>query len=160
MLLKDSSAAEDVVQETFLALWISRRKMARRESVAGWLFITCHNRCVNLIKRRLSEKKAQSEMQQATCETEDGGALLERGLTLMGNAIQGLSLRQQQALTLCKLQGKSYEEAAGIMDVSKHTVKEYLSIAMRSIRGFVKERAVRTMISIMLLTARLLLGAD
>lgn len=130
--------------------------MAGKDSVGGWLFITSHNRCVNLIKQRLTEKKARGELTQYTYGSEDGGALLERGLSLMENAIEGLSLRQQQAVTLCKLQGKSYEEAAGIMEVSKHTVKEYLSMATKSIRLFVKERAVRNMFSIMLLAALLI----
>jgi RNA polymerase sigma-70 factor (ECF subfamily) len=160
MLLKDPSAAEDLVQETFLSLWSSRHRMAGRMSAGGWLFLTCHNRCVNQIKRRLTEKKAQHEIERVPSGSDDGGAFLERGLSLMENAIDGLSHRQQQALTLCKLQGKSYEEAAGIMDVSRHTVKEYLSIAIRSIRAYVKERAASTMVSLMVLTARLLSWAE
>jgi RNA polymerase sigma-70 factor (ECF subfamily) len=155
MLLKDPSAAEDVVQETFLSLWNSRKKMAGRESAGGWLFITCHNRCINLIKRRLTEQKARREWAIPAYEAQDGGALFERGLSILEKAMEGLSLRQRQAITLCKLQGKSYEEAANIMDVSKHTVKEYLSIGMRSIRQFVKERAVRSLLTIALLTARM-----
>ena len=156
MLLKDPSAAEDVVQETFLSLWRSRKSMAGRDSAGGWLFITSHNLCINLIKRRLTEKRARRELTMHEQETGEATAMLEKGISLVEKAMGRLSVRQQQAFTLCKLEGKSYEEAAGIMEVSKHTVKEYLSIAMKSIRDFVKERAARTMLWFMLLTARLL----
>jgi RNA polymerase sigma factor (sigma-70 family) len=143
MLLKDASEAEDVVQETFLSFWRSRQSMEGRESAGGWLFITCYNRCMNILKRRLRESMFIQEISRNKEDSHNSSALEERRSSLLEIGMARLSVRQNEAFTLCKLQGKSYEEAAYIMGVSRHTVKEYLAHAMKVIRRFAKENAWR-----------------
>lgn len=142
MLTKNVSEAEDVVQEVFLRLWRSRESLAGRDSAGGWLFLTCHNHCVNILKRRMRKPFVLRQMEptgeQYTADEQDGRlALLERG-------ISELPTRQRQAFVLCKIEGFSQRETADMLSISRHTVKEYISHAMASVRRFAKENAGRT----------------
>ncbi|MBM3442142.1 MAG: sigma-70 family RNA polymerase sigma factor [Bacteroidetes bacterium] len=138
MLLKDKIDAEDIVQETFLSLWQSRGRLADRESIGSWLFVTCHNRCINNLKRKQVTARALHAIRDRKEHTAYA-TVFEQRWALVEDGVAGLSARRRQAFFLCKLQRKTYEEAAGIMEISKNTVKEYLSGAMDSIRRFTRE---------------------
>ena len=60
---------------------------------------------------------------------------------LLKRAIDQLSPQKQRIVKLCKLEGKTYEEAAAEMKISRHTVKEYLSAAMASLSEYVRQHA-------------------
>jgi len=152
MLLKDREEAEDIVQDTFLALWRNRRNLSGRRSIAGWLFITSHNRCMNILRRRQVDAKALHAIGYLTDQT-PSVPQFEQQWALVEGSVAGLSARQQQALRLCKLQGKTYEEAAGIMEISKNTVKEYLSMAMDAIRRVTRDQAKRMTLFQIILSA-------
>jgi RNA polymerase sigma-70 factor (ECF subfamily) len=55
---------------------------------------------------------------------------------VLENALSCLSPQRRRAFELCKLQGKTYEEAAMELRISKYTVKEYLSAAIASIKEY------------------------
>lgn len=152
MLVKDREDAEDIVQDTFLALWHKRMTLAGRESVDGWLFVTCHNRCINNLRRRQVHAKALRAIGDRT-EHSFPASGFDQQWALVEGGVDSLTPRQRQALYLCKLQGKTYEEAAGIMEISRNTVKEYLSIAMDAIRRFTRDHAKRMTLFQVILSA-------
>ncbi|PZP50397.1 MAG: hypothetical protein DI598_05645 [Pseudopedobacter saltans] len=45
--------------------------------------------------------------------------------------------KKQEVFKLCKLEGKSYNETAMQMGISRETVKSYLKESMRSIRSYI-----------------------
>jgi RNA polymerase sigma-70 factor (ECF subfamily) len=57
-------------------------------------------------------------------------------INILEKAIALLSPQKRKVFELCKLQGRTYEEASAEMGISKHTVKEYLSGAMASIKEY------------------------
>ena len=60
----------------------------------------------------------------------------EAQMNVIEKAILLLPQQQKRVLELCKLQGQSYKAAAREMKISSHTIKEYLTIAMKSIRKY------------------------
>jgi RNA polymerase sigma factor (sigma-70 family) len=152
MLTKDEAESEDIVQEVFLQLWNHRSSMSGRESAGGWLFITCHNLCKNILRRRMREALAMKEI-HATEEEDVSTAMHDNKANLLERGLSRLSWRQRQTFNLCKVEGRSHEEAAKIMNISRHTVKEYLSIAMNSIRRFAQENAERMSLFQVILSA-------
>ena len=56
---------------------------------------------------------------------------------LLYEAINLLSPQKRKVFTLCKLEGKTYEEAAEKLNISKHTVKEYLGHAVASVKSHI-----------------------
>jgi len=136
-LTHDSPTAEDIVQEVFISLWEKRHSIDTGRSVGGWLFVSSYNRAINVLKKKLRETLAIKQMPAEETESEPDLSGIQ--LAVLEKAIHELSPQKRKVFELCKLQGRSYEEAAKEMNISRHTVKEYLSGAI----SFIKEYAVK-----------------
>lgn len=137
-ITRDHAIAEDILQDVFVTLWEKRSSIDPARSLAGWLFVLCYNRSINILKRRLRESVIYRQL-PAPAET---GADMEEEIkfgaqwNILENAMSHLSPQRRRVFELCKLQGKTYEEAATELHISKYTVKEYLSAALVSIREY------------------------
>jgi len=135
-ITRDTATAEDVLQETFITLWEKRATIDVEKSLAGWLFVLCYNRSINILRRRLRESLVYRQLPQP----EEGPAEEEIKFGVQWNilesALSRLSPQRRRVFELCKLQGKTYEEAATELHISKYTVKEYLSAALVTIKEY------------------------
>lgn len=152
-LVKDPQAAEDILQETFGALWVNRLAINRERSVAGWLFVVSYNKSLKFL-RSVVRGKMSSLYALPFEPADDAGQLpkeTELQLSIIDEAIEHLPTQKRLAFTLCKLEGKTYEEAARILGISAHTVKEYLHAASRFVRTYSLEKYRNAPVSMMLL---------
>jgi len=137
-LIKQQEAAEDVLQDVFTALWVNRKKISREKSVAGWLFVVSYNKAIKYLHKAVREKilfnqEVGSDIAEApTREVEQ----IEYQFNLINEAIENLPPQKKRVFTLCKLEGMTYEEAAGVMGISPHTVKEYVSAASKFVKAY------------------------
>lgn len=136
-ITRNKVLAEDIVQEVFIALWEKRTTIDATRSVGNWLFVVCYNKAVNLLRKQLHEAAALNGLPQPVTEP-GGSAVIEMQWQLLEQAIASLSPQKRRVFELCKLQGKSYEETAKAMQLSKHTVKEYLSAAVVCIKEHIQ----------------------
>ena len=135
-ITRDAAVAEDVLQEVFITLWEKRATIDPERSLAGWLFIICYHKSVNILRKKLRESLLYRELQ--TPEENSVEEEIKHGTqwTILENALSCLSPQRRRVFELCKLQGKTYEEAARELRISKYTVKEYLSAAIASIKEY------------------------
>ncbi|HJT72818.1 MAG TPA: RNA polymerase sigma factor [Chitinophaga sp.] len=127
-LIQQQEEAEDILQEVFLALWESRHKLTPKHSVAGWLFTTSYYKTSAYIRKSLREKIAplQENLHEVPDEQSGIEVLFQERLSLINAAMEELPGRKKLAFQLCRLEGKSYEEAAEILGVSIQSVKDYV----------------------------------
>ncbi len=138
-IVKDSDSSKDILQEVFISLWEKRVSLDRNQSVGGWLFVNSYNKSLNFIKKKLNLHNAETILKkelffQTNLEGEDQK---EKKYQLIQTAVKSLSPQRLKVFTLCKLQGKSYSEAAEELNISKYTVKEHLSLAMFFLKEYV-----------------------
>ena len=146
-LTRDLVIAEDIVQEVFITLWEKRHSLDASQEVSGWLFVVSYNKSVNYLKKKLKESLVQTTLQSSLSDkTELDENLVNARETILEKAIEQLSPQKRKVFELCKLNGKTYEEAANEMKLSKHTVKEYLSSAIVSIKEFIKQHPAYTVV--------------
>jgi RNA polymerase sigma-70 factor (ECF subfamily) len=139
-LTRDAIVTEDIVQEVFITLWEKRYDLNVEQGIAGWLFVVSYNRSISYLKRKLKESIAQTVLQQNIESTTNAGNSLENTqISILENAIEQLSPQKRRVFELCKLQRRTYAEVADELQISKHTVKEYLSGAVISIKNYVKQ---------------------
>ena len=141
-LTKDKQATEDIVQEVFTALWSKRHCLDETREPGGWLFLTSYNKSVNYLKRKLKESLVRKEIGNQLYKqeiTKEKNNTPEYRLDGIEEAIERLSPQKRKVFELCKIRGKTYEEAARELHISKYTVKEYLSGAVVFIRDYVKK---------------------
>lgn len=141
--------AEEMVQETFIALWKNRLLVANVEKPSSYLFSIFY-RCLyqhykkeaveQKLKRELAELEVEEDSMLEKFSKEDRYQLLERAIDL-------LPPQQAMAYRLSKLEGLSREQVASQMGISPNTVRNHLAEAMRALKDFVR----RTSFNLLLL---------
>jgi RNA polymerase sigma-70 factor, ECF subfamily len=128
--------AEDVTQETFLALLThGSRYDTARGSVAAFLYGIARN----LVLRRLDERPAV-ELEESAGEDDLLEDLTRReSIERVRCAVLSLPPVYREVVVLCDLQDSSYEEAAAALDCPVGTVRSRLnrgsSMLARKLRG-------------------------
>lgn len=136
-LVAQQDVAEDLLQEVFLALWEHRASLDNTRQVAGWLFVVSYNKSVSWLKKSLRESQAlqaMPAMELVADETLAKEELYQQQLQALNLAVDQLPLRKKQAFRLCRLEGRSYEEAGSLLGISSATAKEYVKSAAQLIR--------------------------
>ena len=136
---KSPELAEDVVQDTFLKIWENRQNLNPEMSFAGYLQALSRNQVLNLLKRTAVERRIKKEfvfkVENVSNTTENSLADHEYE-ALISQAIEQLPPQRQAIFRLCRQEGKTYQETAEMLGISKNTVKEHMVLAMKAIRNF------------------------
>lgn len=148
----DEQTALDIVQDSMLALV----KNYSNKSAADWpplFFKILNNKITDQHRKRgfgrLTQWFGKQQDDESPVEAVDQIAgdefspddLADSGdlQIVMQNAMENLTLRQQQALTLRLWQGLSVKETATAMGVSEGSVKTHLSRAVQEMRYHLQE---------------------
>lgn len=136
-LIYKYEVAEDILQEVFLALWNNRLAIDPSQSVAGWLFVVSYHKSLKWLKADIREHHLLQHLPVLLKDNEDVGlkeTTFQVQLQILHSAISELPFRKKQAFQLCKMEGKTYEEAGKILGISTNTVQEYVKTSTQSIR--------------------------
>ena len=138
---KEPVAAEDILQEVFTKVWEKRADINPSQSFAGWIFVISFRLSVNYTRKRLREQTLHKKLLNLdTDQSINGGPeLYEQQYQLLEKAIAQLTPQKRKVVTLCKLEGKTYEEAACELKISRNTVKEHLQAAMVNLNEYVRK---------------------
>ena len=122
-----------------LPAWLeNRKKIDRERPVGGWLFVVSYNKAIKFLNKTVREKIGTLEGTELIVAEDPVGeeSRLEYQCSLINEAIDNLSPRKKLVFTLCKLEGKTYEEAALAAGISPHTVKEYVTAASKFVKAY------------------------
>ena len=140
--VKEQIVTEDILQEVFAKLWEKRKEINANQSVAGWLFVISFNLSVDYVRKRLREQTIHKELLNLDFDDDlsvDRKNVYEDQYQLLEKAIAQLSPKKRKIVTLCKLEGKTYDEVAAELNISRNTVKEHLSIAMAKLNDYIQK---------------------
>jgi RNA polymerase sigma-70 factor (ECF subfamily) len=153
-MLKSETDAEEVVQDVFLSIWLAKRNLGQVNEPEAYLFTITYNTIYSRLKKASHNQELLNtiiqhltEIQNTTAETI---AARETG-KLINEAIQQLPPQQRTVYELSKQEGLKYDEIAELMHLSKNTVRNHLSEAMKTIRTFLKKTEMLFMSLVILL---------
>ncbi|GIW11599.1 MAG: DNA-directed RNA polymerase sigma-70 factor [Dehalococcoidia bacterium] len=138
-ILGDRGAAEEVVQEAFLAAW--RRADTfnpARGSARGWLLGIVRNRAIDLLRQRAGapptapieaafQAAARTDVFAEVSQTLDAEAIRR--------ALERLPSEQRETIEYTYFKGMSCSEVAAQMNVPVGTVKGRLRLALKKLRA-------------------------
>jgi len=140
-MVPDPDAAEDLLQEVFIALWENRQAIDPAKGAGGWLFVVSYNKAASYLKKKLREAAIlEPETDLAELAVADELAdeeLYTHQLALVEEAVAHLPARKQAVFRLCRFEGKSAEEVAAATGISVTSVKDYLKQSTRFIREYI-----------------------
>lgn len=134
MLLRNKADAEDAAQTTFMKAYRAVQRGEQPRHPRQWLITIAHNTCRT--KLRDSRRRPQEvgfDEQIAEASQIRGGAE-EIDVAELVQALGALSFNQRSALVMRELEGRSYAEIAGVLDVSTSAVETLLFRARRALR--------------------------
>lgn len=137
---KSRELAEEIVQDIFTQLWITREGLTQIKNLKAYLYVIARNYARDAIRKLMREKKKllEYENQQVTNDVDELSDKDFNRLGIIKRAVDQLPAQQQRAWTLARMEGLSYAEIATIMGISKETVKKYLQYATASIIKYVE----------------------
>ncbi|OQP63677.1 RNA polymerase sigma factor [Niastella populi] len=136
--VKSPAITEDVLQDVFLKIWEIRDRIDPSLSFKAYLYKICRNSVFKLLKKiSVDEALRLQVMQQFTQSVADADLkiLWQQYEEILQAAINKLSPQRQKVFRLCREEGKSYEQVANELGISRNTVKEHMVLAMKQIRG-------------------------
>jgi len=143
-LTADRGVAEEILQDTLVAVWKSAGTFEGRSTVQTWLIGIARRQAHNTLRRRmlLRVDLADVEILPATGPEPEDAALAELEREELARTIQRLAPAQREILTLTFAEGLSYSEMATVIGVPEGTIKSRLSNAKRALRALLKAEEV------------------
>ncbi|MBL7977496.1 MAG: RNA polymerase sigma-70 factor [Bacteroidetes Order II. Incertae sedis bacterium] len=137
LLIRDSEAAYDVVQEVFTKLWEMRDTLDEGRSLKALLYQMTRNRALNHIRDHQKKMTDWESVPEPIGETEQG--IMERIDTSaiqekLSGWIAELPERRREVFMLSRYDGLSHEEIATILNISPRTVNNHLGFALTELR--------------------------
>ena len=147
-IVRNTTAAEDLTQETFLRIWNRAQAFdAERGSLGAWIVTVARNRAIDHIRSADSRHSARTvELAQAEhpgnfAKFDDGALSLDRSRRLK-DAFEKLTPSQKTVIELAYYEGLSQTEMAERMQQPLGTVKTWVRAALKTLRDQLAEAVV------------------
>ena len=129
-ILNNTSQAEDIVQECMIKLWETRHKLGD-QSVVGYFHTMVRNRCIDHIRKK---KLHIVNWEESSASTHPNDSMeFEELQQKIHRLIDSLPERCRQVFVLSRFEEMSYKEIADQLDISKKTVENQISKALKVI---------------------------
>lgn len=139
--MQDEHLAEDVVQETFIRIWETKRELIQTDHIRFYLITAVKNNCISALRKQKTRQELITDTtpepepephfrpaQHQEAESEQARKIAE--------ALNQLPPKCKEIFLMIKLHGMSYKQAADTLDLSVKTVGNQMGKAIRILREF------------------------
>lgn len=145
-LLDADDWAEEIVQDVFTKLWQIRETLAAIDNPNAWLYLMAANRTIDHMRKMALEVKMQYHIARQAedhlrIETASGNKLDAR-MAGIKEVVEQLSPQRKLVFKLRHEEGLSYEEIAAQLNLSKSAVRDYLRLALQTIREGLRTKGI------------------
>ena len=136
-IIKERDIAKDLAQDIFINLWLNRKKLDISRNIQNYIFVASRNAAINYLKKELAFSHGTIEAIQADVRTSDTAEdnLFAKEISLLIEMVVSEMPKQRQLIyRLSKEQGLSNEEIASKLGISKRSVENQISMALKEIK--------------------------
>ena len=144
LMVRDETAAEEIVTEVFYRLWCKRNEIHIRVSVKKYLLKSVYNVSMNYLKHTgiVKQYKDLNIVMHREKEIFSGDystsplAMLEYDEleALVNDVIDNLPDQSRQVFTMNRFKGMKYREIAEALNISLSTIKYHMSTALDTLK--------------------------
>lgn len=133
---RSAELAEELASDVFLRFWEARANLDPEKDIKPYLFTITKNVAFSWLRRMLTDQKMKSVFRDRYLSDQDGASqdvaiAAAMDLALLRRIMGKIPVKRRRTFELCKIDGMSYAEAAGILMISKETIKEHMSLAKK-----------------------------
>lgn len=136
-IIKERDIAKDLAQDIFINLWLNRKKLDISKNIQNYIFVASRNAAINYLKKELAFSHGTIEAIQEDVRTSDTAEdnLFAKEISLLIEMVVSEMPKQRQLIyRLSKEQGLSNEEIASKLGISKRSVENQISMALKEIK--------------------------
>ncbi len=143
-LVRDESAAEDLISEVFLDVWRQAGRFEGRSAVSTWLLAIARFKALSALRRRPDEElddetadaiEDTSDTPEVALEKKDKSAVIRK-------CLEKLSAEHREIIDLVYYHEKSVEEVAEIVGIPENTVKTRMFYARKRLAELLKAAGI------------------
>jgi len=141
-MLKSMDLAEDVFQDAFTVIWQSRQFINPDIPFSAYLFTIVRNRVLNILREDEKQDIIKTAMLSRLQQYEDitnETILVNDLILLIEKAKNNLTPQQRNVYELSREKHLSHQEIADRLHISKNTVREHITEALKQIRIFLND---------------------
>ena len=138
-MVKSEEIAKEILQDLFVKIWTGRQNLDPERSFRSYLFKISENLVYDFFRKAAVNKKLEAYLVSVAAPTEstvEQHIYYKEGSYVLAKAIEQLPPKRKQVYILCKVEGKSYEEASQILGVSISTINEHIVKASQAVRKY------------------------
>lgn len=132
--LKNDADTKDVVQETYVKLWM-KRDTVDQEKIIAWLFTTAYRTMIDFIRKRKPTFDIDDDLLPVNYSNTDIKDMVH-------NYIDKLSPVFKSVILLRDLEGYNYEEIGSVLNISESQVKVYLFRARKKLKDLIDKNEI------------------
>jgi len=133
--------AEEIIQETFIRVWLSREKLTEIENLHAWIFKIASNEYLSALRKKLKDRERMGALIR---NNRPGGAEaspfdlvnIEEIRQAVKEAVASLPAQRRRIYQMSRDEGLKIAEIAERLSISPQTVKNALTACLRYIREY------------------------
>jgi RNA polymerase sigma-70 factor (family 1) len=137
LILKNSVASEDVIQEVFIKFWINREKIGEINDLNAYLNVLTRNHVYNVLRKQAYHEKFIADLVSEGLiddRSNDETHLVNDLHNRINYFISLLPPQQKRVYELSLSEGMKYGEIARQLGISRETVKKHISEALKKLK--------------------------
>lgn len=136
-VLKDMDAAEDVAQEVFIKIWTGRGVLPEVRNFRNYLFQISKNAVIDHIRRESAMVLRNNVFAGrffAGDDSFENDFIARETQGAIDEIVENMPSKRREVFILNRVQGKSNDEIAELLGLSKKTVENHLHLALKELK--------------------------
>jgi RNA polymerase sigma-70 factor (ECF subfamily) len=143
-LVRNESAAEDLISEVFLDVWRQASSFEGRSAVSTWLLAIARYKALSALRRQPEEELSDDVVETIEDQADDPEVAVQKKDTseILRKCLTALSSEHREIIDLVYYHEKSIEEVAQIVGIPENTVKTRMFYARKKLAELLKAAGV------------------
>lgn len=136
-MTKSDSDADDVLQETFMRIWLSRDQMPSLENLRAWVYTVNARVCLTWLRSKVNQQKKLRHLadpEQADQFTPFDASHFNAVQRIIRQTVQDMPHQRQRIFRMSRDLGKKPADIAEELGIAGITVRNVLVTALNDIR--------------------------
>lgn len=141
--------ADEIVQETFVRLWIHHHRTEPGKTLHAYLITIARNLIYNLLKKKAVKERYINELMRYPTET---GEIDHHELhRIIEKGVEALPDKRKRVFRMSRFEGYSNQQIAEELCISKSTVENHLNKALKQIKKLLDQYGYGILIHVLFL---------
>lgn len=136
-IIKSREEAENLMQDVFLNLWETRRRVKKNSSVKSYIFTITYNSAISIIRKKARESEFIEYLKSVQTINEEAVDVVFEYNELkskLDEIVNALPKRQKEVYLLHRDEAMKYDEIAERLHISVNTIENHMSRALKTVR--------------------------